>query len=201
MVPGDIPPKLVPQIATSIAPALCSIFNCVAGGSPWPTQWKTEFQTVIPKKASPESLNDCRNLSCTNFFSKVLESFVLERLLHEVPLSDRQFGGMKGCGTNHFLLTMWQNILEGLEEEQSAVSLMSIDFSKAFNRMSHQACLASLAQKKCSNQSIRTYLDDVIVPRSLLWRGGTRLVLPSGVRIMLRQLQQKNKHQPCRPGI
>ena len=31
---------------------------------------------------------------------------------------------------------------------------MAIDFSKAFNRMSHQACLAALAKKGCSNQTL-----------------------------------------------
>ena len=31
---------------------------------------------------------------------------------------------------------------------------MAVDFSKAFNRMSHQACLKALARKNCSNESI-----------------------------------------------
>ena len=102
-----------------------------------------------------DRLGETRNLSCTNFFSKVLESFVLESLLSEVPLSDRQYGGMKGCGVNHFLLSMWDSLLSGLENDHSSVSLMSIDFSKAFNRMGHQACISALARKGCSNQSIK----------------------------------------------
>ena len=155
MVPGDLPPKLIPRLAQSVSPALADIFNCVSM-STWPIQWRTEYQTIIPKKANPNDINDCRNLCCTNFYSKVLESFVLEQLLEEFSLSENQFGGIRGCGTNPFLLTMWQNILEGLEEDQSAVSLMSIDFSKAFNRMGHQACLSALAAKGCTNQSIST---------------------------------------------
>ena len=110
---------------------------------------------MIPKKNNPTSLNECRNLCCTIFFSKVLESFILDCLMSEVELSHKQYGGLKGCGANHFLLNMWQNLLLGLEEEASAVSLMAIDFSKAFNRMSHQACLSSLAKKNCSNQTLR----------------------------------------------
>ena len=154
MVPGDVPPKLMLDVIVSLSVPLADIFNLTAITS-WPVLWKNEYQTVIPKKISPTDLNDCRNLSCTNYFSKVLESFVLEGLLSEVPLSNKQFGGIKGCGTNHFLLDMWQNILEGLEEDNTAITLMSIDFSKAFNRMSHQACIKSLARKGCSNQSLR----------------------------------------------
>ena len=50
---------------------------------------------------------------------------------------------------------MWDQILTGLEENKCAVTLMSVDFSKAFNRMQHQACLNSLARRGASNQSIR----------------------------------------------
>ena len=122
MVPGDLPPKLVLEVINSLSVPLSSIFNSVSS-SDWPAQWKVEYQTIIPKNNSPEDLNKCRNLSCTNFFSKILESFVLESLLCEVKLSSMQFGGLKGCGTNHFLLQLWQNILAGLEEDNSAVSM------------------------------------------------------------------------------
>ena len=135
-MPGDIPPNLVPLVISTISVPLSDIFNSTLTTG-WPDPWRREYQTIIPKKSSPTSLNECRNLSCTNYFSKLLESFVLEGLISEVPVSENQFGGLRGCGTNHFLMSMWQNILEGIEEENTAVALMSIDFSKAFNRMSH----------------------------------------------------------------
>ena len=50
----------------------------------------------------------------------------------------------------------------------------------------------SLCELLC-HCSIRTYLDDVKVPRLLLWRGWYSTLLPSSMRSMLRQLQQ-----PCR---
>ena len=45
-------------------------------------------------------------------------------------------------------------MLKGLEEERACVSLMSIDFSKAFNRMGHQACISALARMGGSTQII-----------------------------------------------
>lgn len=112
----------------------------------WPHPWKLETQTAIPKKSGEESFDLLRNLSCTNGLSKVLESIVLERLLREVEIRHNQFGGIKGCSTVHFLIIIWDNILRGLEVPNSAISLVSIDFSKAFNRVDHGVCIRALAE-------------------------------------------------------
>ena len=49
---------------------------------------------------------------------------------------------------------MWDSILTGLEDDRAAATLMSVDFSKAFNRMEHQECLKALARKGCSYQTL-----------------------------------------------
>ena len=78
MVPGDIYPQLVSQFADFIAIPLTAIYNDILNTYVWPRCWKREFVTVIPKKASPQELNDTRNISCTMLASKVFESFVLD---------------------------------------------------------------------------------------------------------------------------
>ena len=133
-----------------------------------------EYQTVIPKKSPPSGPNECRNLSCTNLFSKVLETFVLQSLKSEVDVSEVQFGGMKGSGVNHFLTKMWNEVMEGLEEEKSAVSIMSIDFSKAFNRLEHQACLKALARRGASNQTLRM-IYNFLHNRTMVIKNGFKL--------------------------
>ena len=154
MVPGDIPPKLLTELAPYIAPAVANIFNEVPVDYVWPEMWKKEYQTVIPKKTNPADFSELRNLSCTNFLSKILESFILDSIRSEIDLSELQYGGIKGCGTDHFLIETWNNILESLDENGKAASLMSVDFSKAFNRLEHGACLRKLAEKSASNQTI-----------------------------------------------
>ena len=110
MVPGDIPPKLVSTLAPALSVPLSYIFNAMPN-SGWPHRWKKEFQTVIPKKPNPNDENECRNITCTNLFSKVLETFVLQGLLSEIEVSSFQFGGIKGTGVSHFLLHMWNEIM------------------------------------------------------------------------------------------
>ena len=99
---------------------------------------------VIPKNSAPSSLFELRNISCTPLLSKVLESFILDKLRSETELSERQYGGIKGSSPEHFLIDTWDNIVTTLEQKDKATNLISVDFSKAFNRMHHYKCLEAL---------------------------------------------------------
>ena len=79
-------------------------------------------------------------ISLTNFCSKIFESFIAEWLLKIVlgKLDPGQFGGLKGNGITHYLIHFINFILANLDSRDSTAVLASIiDFSKAFNRMSH----------------------------------------------------------------
>ena len=72
LVPGDIPYTLFKHYSSKLAPVVTAIFNKVLSTNEWPSLWSTEYVSVIPKVTSPETMNKCRNISCTNFLSKVL---------------------------------------------------------------------------------------------------------------------------------
>ena len=152
---GDITPQLVNKYADILAIPLTRIYNYSLALEQWPKQWKTETVTAIPKNSSPSDFGQLRNISCTNLFSKVLEYFVLQRLRNEVSTQANQFGGLPGTGVNHYLTETWDKILTTLEhDERSATTLVSIDFAKAFNTMSHQACIKSFIDKGATKHSI-----------------------------------------------
>ena len=96
-----------------------------------------------------------RNLSCTPLFSKVLEAYVLEYLKKQTKFNASQYGGIKGSGTDHFLTSAWNEIMIIFEDSNASASLVSIDFEKAFNRMSHPHCLRSLHLHGASAQIIK----------------------------------------------
>ena len=154
-LPGDITPELITKCGDSLARPLAIIFNKVLKTADWPAQWKQEYITVIPKVNKPQDLSECRNIACTNFWSKLLERIALERLKSEIEPDPIQFGGIKGSGTPHFLAEVWDTILHELEEPGKAVNVCSIDFSKAFNRMQHGECLRQLTALGASQTSIR----------------------------------------------
>ena len=111
--------------------------------------------TVIPKKKNADKFEDCRNISCTPLFSKILESYLMERIHSETKIDQMQYGGMKKCGPEFLLLQTWDNILNDLEDNRGSVNMITIDFSKAFNRTSHQACLNAFHKKGASTQTIK----------------------------------------------
>ena len=153
-VPGDINPILVEKYYDLLALPLANIINQSLGSLSWPSLWKSETVHVIPKNAAPASLAELRNLLCTPLFSKLMESFVLEKLKGEVSLSINQYGGIKGCSTVHFLADTWNKIMGCLDDGNTAANLVSIDFEKAFNRMDHQKCLDALLRLGASPTSI-----------------------------------------------
>ena len=98
MVPRDVFPQLVTQFSDFFAIPLVDIYNAITRTGVWPTQWKKEFVTVIPKGTKPETLNDLRNISCTLLSSKMYESYVLDWLKDEVKLRSNQYGGSRESG-------------------------------------------------------------------------------------------------------
>ena len=86
--------------------------------------------------------------------SKIFESYVLNWAQDEVKVKGNQYGGVKGCSTAHLLLGVWDEVARGLEDDRAAVALTSIDYAKAFNRLSFQHCLASFARLGASTAVI-----------------------------------------------
>ena len=150
MVPGDIYPLLVTQFSDFFAIPLTAIYNDILNSYIWPVCWKKEYVTVIPKKSTPQELGDLRNISCTLLASKVFESFVLDDLKLQVKLRTNQYGGVRGLSTDSLLVQLWQRVLENSEDYRAATIITSVDYSKAFNRMSYQYCLKSLHKKGAS---------------------------------------------------
>ena len=69
MVKGDIFPALINRAAPVLSTPLLHIYNTITLTQSWPSLWKTEYVTPIPKKSLPEGPNDLRNISCTQLFS------------------------------------------------------------------------------------------------------------------------------------
>ena len=102
----------------------------------------------------PQDPGQCRNISCTNLLSKVLEGYILERARLEVEPKINQYGGEKNAGATHLLIEVLDRVAAGLEDNRAAVVLSAIDFSKAFNRLDHFICLKTFVDRGASNQVV-----------------------------------------------
>ena len=171
-VQGDVLPRLTKKFHSLMATPAARIFNSVFRSACWPSQWKVETTVVIPKNTNPESLAECRNISCTSFLSKVLETVLLGDLRKEMTVDPQQYGGIKASSVDHLLIDLFDKILEPMERGNHSV-VVGIDFEKAFNRLDHEECLRQLRDLGASPQSLA-------LVRSFLTGRTMRIRLPSG---------------------
>ena len=179
-VPGDIVPRLYGLYSDALSVSLTDIFNSMTQKQVWPEAWRIEYATIIPKSLSPTELSECRNIAWTNYLSKVYENVLMTWTRQEVTTKPSQFGGERGCGTDHLLTTLWHEIGSALEDHRSAVVLSAIDLSKAFNRLEHEACLKSFRAKGASNQ-VLSLLSAFFMGRVMTVRVGTSRSAPHAV--------------------
>ena len=152
-VPGDVMPRLMKKYHALFAVPATILFNSIFASGQWPQRWKEETTVVIPKMGCPESMADCRNISCTPFLSKVLESIILGDLRANIPEDPAQYGGIKGSSANHLLVELFDKALGGLDEGKAAV-ILGIDYQKAFNQLDHRECVKQLQLLGAAQHSI-----------------------------------------------
>ena len=144
LVEGDMLPRLMRLCHADVALPAQMIFNAVFHTNCWPKRWKTETTVIIPKTPNPTGLNECRNISCTPFLSKVLESIVQDDIRAEIPIDPSQYGGLKQSSVDHLLVDLYEAVLHPLDDGGHPSLVLSIDYEKAFNRMDHRQCIEQL---------------------------------------------------------
>ena len=71
-VTGDIPWRIISEFSVELALPLCNIYNTSTLAGVWPSSWKYEYVTTVPKVFPTETTEDLRKISgtnnCSNFF-------------------------------------------------------------------------------------------------------------------------------------
>ena len=76
----------------------------------------------------------------------------MEMARQEVKPKLNQFGGELGAGTAHTLMSVLDYTIDAIEDNRAAIVLSAVDFSKAFNRLQHKACLDTFAKRGASSE-------------------------------------------------
>ena len=135
--------KHLPRSGTDF---LFHIFNLSWSSHSIPSIWKTSSIIPIHKMGKPlDSLAFFRPISLTSCVSKLFERIILSRLLFFLEsnsvLSPRHAGFRPGRFTLDQILYLSQPISDGFNKPRpgSRTILSTIDFSKAFDSVSHPA--------------------------------------------------------------
>ena len=147
-VPGDLPGKLVKEFAAELATPLGIIFRSIIEHNQWPAEWAIEHGLALKKVQVPETEANLRIISLSVFWSKCMESFVIDWLDKAIgsKIDFTQYGGLKGQSTSHYLIDLVNFVLfnQDLRNPQATLAIL-YDFSKAFNRQDHNTLITILS--------------------------------------------------------
>ena len=145
--PDGIPAIVLKHCAAELSPVLTRLFRLSLETGKVPSSWKVANVQPVPKKGSRADPANYRPVAITSVICKIMERVLNRRLLAYLEtnelLSDDQYGFRSGRSTGDLLVYathLWSEALEG-HGEAIAVSL---DISKAFDRVWHEALLNKL---------------------------------------------------------
>ena len=137
----NLPSKFLKIANQYIAPILSSLFNMCLDQGYYPQAFKIARVTPIHKNGDIRDIKNYRPISTLLNLNKILEKLLYYRLntfleSHNI-ISDNQYGFRKSRDTQLAALNLINYILPSLSEGQSYAGCVFLDFSKAFDTVSH----------------------------------------------------------------
>lgn len=111
--------------------------------------WCKDNRTIlIPKKATPQSINDFRPLTIGSHISRLFTRALAARLTKHLPLHERQkaFRPVDGCGEN---LALIEGIIADARKRSKPLYIAFVDVAKAFDTVSHHSIGRALRRLRC----------------------------------------------------
>jgi hypothetical protein len=151
-------PKLLKECAEQLSRPLCLLFNLSLQSGLIPDAWRESLVVPIFKGKSRYDPLNYRPVSLTSVCCKSMERVVSARLVeflesHEL-LSHRQFGFRKARSTEDQLLLAYSEVVESVDAGL-VVDVALLDFSKAFDVVSHHVLLGKLLALGISGDLLR----------------------------------------------
>ena len=144
--PDGIPFWLLRDHCDLLAPAVYHICNLSLSTGTVPNCFKKAYVSPVPKCDNP-STADHRPISLLPIISKILERLVLRKWFTDIiqHISPTQFAFVPriGQGTVTALTYLIHHILSFLDKP-GAVRLLLLDYTKAFDKLPHQAIIDAL---------------------------------------------------------
>ena len=154
--PDKIGSKLLKSCAEQFSSPICKIFQASLDQSTVPDEWKMSEIIPIPKINHPKEFNDFRPVALTSVIMKCLEHIVKKLICTSIdPLRDNlQFAYCQGRSVQDAGLTLLHQTCEHLENRNSQVRILFIDFSSAFNTIQPHVLLNKLKEMNVSSNLI-----------------------------------------------
>jgi hypothetical protein len=142
--------KFLKIVLPHILSVITHLFNFSITTSTFPSAWKTALVLPLPKCGSPTGLSDFRPISILPVLFKGFERLICNQFVDYLDsgrlLSPYQ-SGFRNCRSTATALTKIKDDIHlGVERLRFSISVL-LDFSKAFDSMSHDLLLHKLRFK------------------------------------------------------
>jgi len=175
--PDGYPLKLLTALAPVLVGPLSQMYDSFMSVGKLPSAWKKAIVTPVFKKGSSSDPGNYRPISQTSVFCKLMErviaSDITEYLLKNNLLNPHQHGflAQRSTLTNLLESTNDWSIMIDNKKLQTAIY---IDFSKAFDTVSHPKIMAKLKSHGITGDLL-SIIEDFLHDRSQQTRVGSRL--------------------------
>ncbi|GAB0209560.1 mitochondrial enolase superfamily member 1 [Grus japonensis] len=165
MGPDGIHPRVLRELAEELAKPLSIIYQQSWLTGEVPDDWRLANVTPIYKKGQKEDPGNYGPFSLTSVSGKVMEQIILSVLTRQVQgnqgIRPSQHGFMKGRSCLNNLISFYDQVT-CLVDEGKAVDVIYLDFSKAFNTVSHSILLEKLdahGLDRCTLHWVKNWLE------------------------------------------
>ncbi|CAM4377561.1 unnamed protein product [Caretta caretta] len=165
MGPDALHPRVLKELADVIAEPLAIIFENSWRSGEVLEDWKKANVVPIFKKGKKEYPGNYRPVSLTSVPGKIMEQVLKESILKHlderkvIRNSQHGFTEGKSCLTN---LIAFYDEITGSVDEGKAVDVIFLDFSKAFDTVSHSILVSKLKKyglNGCTTRWVESWLD------------------------------------------
>ena len=145
--PDVIPARLLKDYAAEIAPLLMLIYQASLDQGTVPVDWKHAWVIPVYKKGDRGSPSNYRSISLTSISCKTLEHIIHSNFMDHLEnlnmLTDYQHGFCKRRSCETQLIQTVDDLAKSLHDG-GQIDAMLLDFSKAFDKVSHPHLAAKL---------------------------------------------------------
>ena len=145
--PDEIPSRVLKELAPSIAPWLCFIFQQSYDTSTVPSDWSKALVSAIHKKDARSNPANYRPISLTCICCKIFEHIMLSHIAKHLSTNDILINQQHGFRQNFSCETQLVSTINDWAKsinQRSQTDVILLDFSKAFDSVPHHRLLSKL---------------------------------------------------------
>ena len=164
--PDKITPIVLKECIELLKLPLSILFNMSIQEGVVPDDWRIANVTPIFKKGQKCDPSNYRPISLTSHVGKLMERIISDKLKKHLQehnlLNEAQHGFRQKRSTSTNLLAFWNAVTENLDKN-NPVDVIYLDFSKAFDKVSHQLLIQKLDKFKMGGKLtiwIRNWLNN-----------------------------------------